>query len=137
MSAAGVLVEVDIVGTARALTPVADLSAYRIVQEALTNVVRHAGPTVARVQIAYSADEVTIEVVDRGRIGPQPDVQPPASATQRSATAGGHGLIGMRERAALFGGEVDAGWWAQGFRVKANLRTGDGSLNFARTPSGR
>ena len=137
MAAAGVLVEVDIVGTARALTPVADLSAYRIVQEALTNVVRHAGPTVARVQIAYSADEVTIEIVDRGRIGPQPDVQPPASAMPRSANAGGHGLIGMRERAALFGGEVDAGWWAQGFRVKANLRTGDGSLNFARTSAGR
>ena len=137
MAAAGVLVEVDIVGTARALTPVADLSAYRIVQEALTNVVRHAGPTVARVEIAYSADEVTIEVVDRGRIGPPPDLQPPASATPRSANAGGHGLIGMRERAALFGGEVDAGWWAQGFRVKANLRTGDGSLNLARSPASR
>jgi signal transduction histidine kinase len=137
MAAAGVLVDVDIVGTARALTPVADVSAYRIVQEALTNVVRHAGPTVARVQIAYSADEVTIEVVDRGRIGPQPDVQPPGSAMPRSANAGGHGLIGMRERAALFGGEVDAGWWAQGFRVKANLRTGGGYLTLARGAVGR
>ncbi|HEY3925929.1 MAG TPA: sensor histidine kinase [Acidothermaceae bacterium] len=137
MAAAGVLVDVDIVGTPRALTPVTDLSAYRIVQEALTNVVRHAGPTVARVQISYSADEVTIEVVDRGRLGPQPDVQPSASAVLRSGNPSGHGLIGMRERAALFGGEVDAGCWAQGFRVKANLRTGDGDRNLARSSAGR
>ena len=50
---------------------------------------------------------------------------------------GGHGLIGMRERAALFGGEVDAGRFAQGFRVKANLHTGDGHLSFARSFAGK
>lgn len=137
MAAAGVLVDVEIVGTARPLAPVADLSAYRIVQEALTNVVRHAGPTVARVQISYSPDEVTIEVVDRGPIGPQPDVEPSTSGTTRSGSGGGHGLIGMRERAALFGGEVDAGQWAQGFRIKANLRTADGYSHFAPGPAGR
>jgi signal transduction histidine kinase len=133
MAVAGVLVDVEIVGTARALTPVADLSAYRIVQEALTNVVRHAGPTVAHVQISYSPDEVTIEIVDRGRMEPQPDAQQSVSAMTRGGVDG-HGLIGMRERAALFGGEVDAGWWAQGFRVKANLRTGDGHLKLAESP---
>lgn len=58
---------------------------------------------------------------------------PTASGMPRNGNAGGHGLIGMQERAALFGGEVDAGSWAQGFRVKANLRTGDGFLNLART----
>jgi signal transduction histidine kinase len=137
MAAAGVLVDVDIVGTARALAPVVDLSAYRIVQEALTNVVRHAGPTVVHVQISYGPEEVTIEVIDRGRIGGQHDVQPSASALPPSGIDSGHGLIGMRERAALFGGEVDAGWWAQGFRVKANLRTGDGYLNFVRSPAGK
>jgi signal transduction histidine kinase len=146
MAAAGVLVDVEIVGTARALPPVADLSAYRIVQEALTNVVRHAGPTVAHVQISYSPDEVTMEIVDSGPVGPPSDVQRSASVVTRSgssggvtrgAAGGGHGLIGMRERAALFGGEVDAGEWARGFRVKANLHTGDGYLNFANSPAGR
>jgi signal transduction histidine kinase len=131
MADAGVLVDVEILGPARALAPAVDLSAYRIVQEALTNVVRHAGPTVAHVQISYTPDEVTIEVVDRGRVGPRPDLQPSSSAMPRSG-GGGHGLIGMRERAALFGGEVDAGRWAQGFRVKANLHTGDGYLSIAR-----
>ena len=114
---AGVAVEVDIGGTARTLSPAADLSAYRIVQEALTNVVRHAGPTRAKVHISYRPDEVIIEVVDDG---PSGQVPPPI------ARAGsGHGLIGMRERAALFGGELAAGPDAAGFRVRANLHTAE------------
>jgi signal transduction histidine kinase len=136
MADAGVLVDVEILGTARALSPAVDLSAYRIVQEALTNVVRHAGPTVAHVEIAYTRDEVTIEVVDRGQVGPRPGVQPSSSAMPRAGGGGGHGLVGMRERAALFGGEVDAGQLAQGFRVKANLLTGDGYVNFASSFAG-
>jgi signal transduction histidine kinase len=116
-AAAGVTVSVDIDGTVRTLSPAADLSAYRIVQEALTNVVRHAGPTRARVQISYRPDEVSIEVVDDGPAGQAP---PPI------ARAGsGHGLIGMRERAALFGGELAAGPDAAGFRVRANLHTAE------------
>ena len=116
-AAAGVAVDVDIGGTARTLSPAADLSAYRIVQEALTNVVRHAGPTQAKVRISYRADEVIIEVADDGPTGQAP---PPV------ARAGnGHGLIGMRERAALFGGELAAGPDAAGFRVRANLHTTD------------
>ena len=94
MADAGVLVEVEILGPPRALAPAVDLSAYRIVQEALTNVVRHAGPTVAHVQISYVPDEVTIEVVDRGQVGPVSDRQP--SGAPRGG-GGGHGLIGMRE----------------------------------------
>jgi signal transduction histidine kinase len=115
---AGVAVEVGIDGIVRALPPAADLSAYRIVQEALTNVVRHAGPTRARVKIIYRPDEVSIEVVDDGPCGR-------VSPTRIPRAGRGHGLIGMRERAALFGGELAAGPWAEGFRVQADLHTGD------------
>jgi signal transduction histidine kinase len=110
---AGVIAEVDVDGEAWPLPPAADLSAYRIVQEALTNVVRHAGPTRARVGISYQPAEVGIEVTDDGPRGPRP--RPIARV------GGGHGLIGMRERAALFGGELDAGPHAGGFRIRATL----------------
>ena len=116
-AAAGVAVDVEIDGTVRALSPAADLSAYRIVQEALTNVVRHAGPTHARVQISYRSGEVSIEVTDDGPCGQAP---PPVSRA-----GSGHGLIGMRERTALFGGELAAGPDAAGFRVKASIPTND------------
>ncbi len=117
-AAAGVTVEVSVAGVTRALSPAADLSAYRIVQEALTNVVRHAGPTRARVQIAYRPDTVSIEVTDDG---PPKDALRPAV----SRAGSGHGLIGMRERAALFGGELAAAPHAAGFRVQASLHTAD------------
>jgi signal transduction histidine kinase len=110
---AGVAAEVDVEGEIRPLLPAADLSAYRIVQEALTNVVRHAGPTHARVRIGYRPAELSIEVTDDGPRGQAP--RPIARA------GGGHGLIGMRERAALFGGKVEAGPYAGGFRVRATL----------------
>jgi signal transduction histidine kinase len=110
---AGVAAEVDIEGEIRPLLPAADLSAYRIVQEALTNVVRHAGPTHARVRIGYRPAELSIEVTDDGPRGQAP------RAIARAD--GGHGLIGMRERAALFGGKVEAGPYAGGFRVRATL----------------
>jgi signal transduction histidine kinase len=125
MAVAGIAVTMEIDGVVRSLPPAADLSAYRIVQEALTNVVRHAGPTRARVQIAYRPDEVSIEVADDGPQGP-------ILASTIPRVGSGHGLIGMRERAALFGGELDAGPSANGFRVRASLRTnglhdGDGA----------
>ena len=110
---AGVIAEVDVDGESRPLPPAADLSAYRIVQEALTNVVRHAGPTRVRVRVSYQPAAVGIEVTDDGPRGPRP--RPIARA------GGGHGLIGMRERAALFGGELDASPHAGGFRVRATL----------------
>ena len=116
-AAAGVTVEVTIDGTGHSLSQSADLSAYRIVQEALTNVVRHAGPTRAWVQISYRPGELSIEVTDDGPSGQAP---PPASRT-----GSGHGLIGMRERAALFGGRLSAGPHAGGFRVTASLPTTD------------
>ena len=107
---AGARVEVRIEGTRPELPLGLDLSAYRIVQEALTNVVRHAGPATARVRIRYAADAVDVEVVDDGHGG---------SALQ---PGDGHGIVGMRERAALYGGSLDAGPLpGGGFRVAAHL----------------
>jgi signal transduction histidine kinase len=106
---AGVRVEVRIEGTPWQLPAGLDLSAYRIVQEALTNVVRHAGPATARVAVRYSPGQVALEVVDDGR---GPDDQ----------DRGGLGIAGMRERAALYGGTLEAGPLpGRGFRVAATL----------------
>ena len=111
---AGVPVDLHVVGDERALPPGVDLSAYRIVQEALTNVVRHAGPTHADVRMAYTPNELTIEVTDDGPV----DWQPRAPV----ADAGpGHGLVGMRERVGLFGGELHTGRLGRGFRVWARV----------------
>ncbi len=114
MAAAGVTVDMQVDGTVRALSPAADLSAYRIVQEALTNVARHAGPTRAQVRISYRPAGLSVEVTDDGPSGQPRPMSRPGS---------GHGLIGMRERAALFGGELAAGPYAAGFRVTASLPT--------------
>ncbi len=119
---AGVIAEVDVEGEVRPLPPAADLSAYRIVQEALTNVVRHAGPTRARVLFGYRPGELSIEVTDEG---PR-DTRPRDRAPRPIARAGGgHGLIGMRERAALFGGTLEAGPHAGGFRIQASIPVDD------------
>jgi signal transduction histidine kinase len=107
---AGVRVEVRIEGAPAELPAGLDLSAYRIVQEALTNVVRHAGPATARVAVGYAADRVTVEVVDDGRGG------------DPGRDHGGHGIAGMRERAELYGGTLEAGPGpGGGFRVAASL----------------
>ncbi len=116
-AAAGVTVDVAVDGAVRPLPAAPDLSAYRIVQEALTNVARHAGPTCAHIRIGYQPDVLTIEVADDGPRGPAPS--PAARA------GSGHGLIGMRERAVLFGGELAAGAHGSGFRVRATLRMSD------------
>jgi signal transduction histidine kinase len=136
-AAAGVTADVQIEGTVHRLSSSAELSAYRIVQEALTNVARHAGPTRARVRIDYQPHEVIIEVADDGPQGPAPSpVHSPAghsrpghSSANHSSPgysspgqgSSGHGLIGMRERATLFGGELAAGPQGSGFRVRATL----------------
>jgi signal transduction histidine kinase len=114
---AGLPVSLAVDGERAQLPGAVDVSAYRIVQEALTNAVRHAGPTHARVRIGYRAGEVSIEVTDNGPRGQAP--RPIARA------GGGHGLIGMRERAALFGGTLEAGPYEGGFRVRATLPVED------------
>jgi len=96
------------------------LSAYRIVQEALTNTLKHAGAARARVRLVWSADRLDIDVTDDG---------PAAGVTVRAQArpdSGGHGLVGMRERVMLYGGELDAGPVADGpgYRVVARLPLG-------------
>ena len=94
--AAGLAVELAADGRPAALPPSIDLSAYRIVQEALTNTLKHAGATTARVTVRQAEGVLEIDVVDDGRGAP-------------ADAAEGHGIIGMRERAALFGGELRVG----------------------------
>ena len=99
MRRTGLPVEVTVEGSPRPLPAGLDLSAYRVVQEALTNAVRHAGPAHARVRLRYAPDSVEVEVTDDG-------AAPPVRAPQEPV---GRGLIGMRERVALYGGTLTAG----------------------------
>jgi signal transduction histidine kinase len=109
---AGIAVRVEVAGEPRPLPAGADLAAFRIVQEALTNVTRHAGPGVtASVRLGYGEDALLIEVEDDGRGAPG-DLPP-----------GGNGIPGMRERVLALGGEITAGprTDGDGFRVRARL----------------
>jgi signal transduction histidine kinase len=111
---AGLAVRVRVEGTPLQLPAGVDLSAYRIVQEALTNVAKHAGPAHAQVTIGYRDQDVTVEITDDGRgvVTPVGD--------GRGGT--GHGLIGMRERVAAFNGHLEVGPRpGGGFRVAARL----------------
>ena len=111
---AGLAVRLRVEGTPWQLPAGVDLSAYRIVQEALTNVVKHAGEARAQVTIGYSDQDVTIEVTDDG-LG----VTAPAGDGRVRV---GHGLIGMRERVQVFGGDLQTGPRpGGGFRVAARL----------------
>jgi signal transduction histidine kinase len=113
--AAGVPVNLVIDCERAALPAAMDVSVYRIVQEALTNVLKHAGPARADVAIGCADDTVTIEITDNGTGEPG-----------SQALAGGHGLAGMRERAAVFGGELAAGPRpGGGFGVRARLPLGE------------
>jgi signal transduction histidine kinase len=107
---AGLPVELRVEGERRELPVGLELSAYRIVQEALTNALKHAGDARATVRVRYTEDSLELEVVDDG-----------AGATTRVAS-GGHGLVGMRERVALYGGRFEAGRRASGgFTVRVLL----------------
>ena len=110
--AAGLDVDFAIEGAPRRLAQSVDLSAFRIVQEALTNVVKHAGRARTSVTVAYGPDALELTIVDSGDGGRRAGRKAP----------GGHGLIGMRERAALFGGSLTAGpAEGRGFEVRASL----------------
>lgn len=127
--AAGLPVRLVIGGDRAAVPAAVGVSAYRIVQEALTNVLKHAGSAHAVVSIGYADDAVMIEVADDGadpHAAPAPAGAAPALAS--TADAGGRGLTGMRERVALFGGELRAGPEpGGGFTVRARLPLGNGS----------
>jgi signal transduction histidine kinase len=116
----GLTVEVRVEGDRRDLPTGVDLSAYRIVQEALTNVIRHAGRARATVTVRYADDAVTVDVEDDGSPRPAEAAGAPAPG------GGGHGIMGMRERVAVFGGALDAGPRPDGgFRVTARLPYGE------------
>jgi signal transduction histidine kinase len=112
--AAGIEVVLQIAGECRALPTAVDLAAYRIVQESLTNVVRHACPAVATVHLCYDVDGLDLEITDDGR-----------AATGSLLPGTGSGIAGMRERALALGG-----------RFAAGPRTGGGFIVSARLPLG-
>jgi signal transduction histidine kinase len=107
---AGLPVDLRVEGEPRELPVGLELSAYRIVQEALTNALKHAGDARATVRVLYSPDQLELEVADDGVGGPA------------RVAGGGHGLAGMRERVALYGGRLDAGRRPErGFAVRVVL----------------
>ena len=106
---AGLPVELTVEGEARELPAGIELSAYRIVQEALTNALKHAGDAHARVSIRYRQQSIEIEVTDDG------------AGEASSSRSGGHGLVGMRERVAAFNGTRSAGPRDHGFEVRAEI----------------
>jgi signal transduction histidine kinase len=108
---AGLPVDVVVKGKVDGLPPAVDLSAYRLVQEALTNALKHAGPAHARVFVNCSGDEVEVEVTDDGH-----------GVNGNGLSTGGHGLTGMRERVSMLGGEIDVGPRdSGGFALRARL----------------
>ena len=114
--AAGLPVEVHIAGDTRRLSPGVELAVYRVVQEALTNAIKHAGPARAEVRVRCADRAVELEITDTGR-GPERSPGSPGS---------GNGLIGMRERVAVYGGELRAGARpAGGFQVCATIPIAD------------
>jgi signal transduction histidine kinase len=114
--AAGLGVELRVVGDPVALPAGIDLTAYRIVQEALTNALKHAGSARASVTVSYEPNELVLSIEDDG--------EGSREGFDLDAAGGGHGLVGMRERAALYGGLVQAGRRrGGGFAVHARLPT--------------
>ena len=106
---AGLPVELVVEGKPIELPPGVDLSAYRIVQEALTNALKHAGPATARVIVRYHEDDLELEIADTG-LG------------AGAGNGDGHGLVGMRERVSLYGGKIEAGpQHTGGFAIRARL----------------
>jgi signal transduction histidine kinase len=112
---AGLATTFAVTGAPVSLPAAVDLAAYRIVQESLTNAIRHAGPATAAVSLSYHDGELRVDVTDTGH-------GPPADGAGKSARNGGHGLAGMRERAAAVGGTVETGPGpGGGWRVAARL----------------
>ena len=111
--AAGLPAELIVTGGARPLSPGVDLAAYRVVQEALTNVLKHGGGARAVIRLAYGERELVITVTDDGS---------PAGYGPPGSPGTGRGLIGLRERLGLYGGELDAGPRpGGGWRVRATI----------------
>jgi signal transduction histidine kinase len=105
---AGLPVDLQVEGEPVDLPPGIDLAAFRIVQEALTNTLRHAGPATAHVRVRYDQSELELSVTNDGK-------------SYTNGDEGGYGLVGMRERVALYGGKIEAGPVDGGFHVSARL----------------
>jgi signal transduction histidine kinase len=119
LGSSGLEVSMEVYGEPQPAAPGVELAAYRIVQEALTNCLKHAAPTRARVSLSWSAQALSIAVEDDG---PSADGK---SREHRSPGSGGNGVVGMRERALLFGGDFAAGArQSGGYRVAARLPLG-------------
>jgi signal transduction histidine kinase len=117
---AGMPVDLRIEGEPRPIAPGVDLSAYRIVQEALTNALKHAGPASARVTVRYGDTALDVEIADDGEGAP--------AGGGHEANGDGHGLVGMRERVALFGGDLATGRRrGGGYAVRARLPLAGGA----------
>lgn len=121
--ATGIPVTLEIVGEPAHQSAGTELSAYRIVQEALTNVIRHAGPlTQVDVRLTHTTDQISVEVVDDGRGAAARLRDPAGDPVGAQAFEGGHGLLGMRERVELWGGTLEVGPVdGGGYRVGAVL----------------
>jgi signal transduction histidine kinase len=113
--AAGLPTALDLRGERRPLPTGLDLAAYRIVQEALTNALKHSGHAPTTVTVDYGEHELALEIRDEG--------------AGRSNSGGGHGLVGMRERVRLYGGSIETGPTdGGGWRVRARLPLGEVAL---------
>lgn len=125
--AAGLPAILAVTGQPYALPATTQLAIFRIVQESLTNTLKHAPGATARIQLDYRPGQVGLEITDTGR--PSTVAAP---GVRSPGPGGGHGIAGMRERAALFGGDVTAGPLpGGGWRVRATLRPGDGFVTTA------
>jgi len=112
MGRAGLTVDLRVDGEARAIPDGVDRSAYRIIQEALTNTIKHAGLVPTRVTVTYGADDLTLEIIDAG-------------PGHSGSGDGGRGLVGMRERVRVYGGELQAhARNGRGFVVRARIPLG-------------
>jgi signal transduction histidine kinase len=122
--AVGLPVRLTVTGRPFPLPPSAQLALYRMIQEALTNSLKHAAATSAQIRLTYLPGEVGLEVTDDGQPGAEP----------ANGIAAGHGVAGMRERAAVFGGEVSAGPGPDGgWRVHTVLRVGPAAAGHGAT----
>jgi signal transduction histidine kinase len=114
--AAGLDIELTVEGQPRPLSQGVDLSAFRIIQEALTNVLKHAGRARTQITLSYCPEDLRVTIIDSGDEATQESERPPEDWAE------GHGLIGMRERATLFGGTLTAAAGVRrGFTVSATL----------------
>jgi len=122
VTGAGLRVELRVSGTPRALPPGMDLAAYRVVQEALTNVIKHAGPSSATVTLDYRDNALVVDVTDVGAPHMVAASERGAPGPLKAIPGSGRGLLGLRERVLLYGGDLEAGRLpGGGWRVRAQF----------------